>query len=113
MAAIGAVVPVLPVSLVAAVLAADPDRRFSELELKGAVLALIERLEAAGARLYVPRTDRDYAVTVGLRMLAMRHAVTEEDGLYRVSADNMPLLRYYANAIAHLLPEADRRAAAE
>ncbi|MCG8695484.1 MAG: 1-acyl-sn-glycerol-3-phosphate acyltransferase [Minwuiales bacterium] len=113
MAAIGAVVPVLPVSLVAAVLAADPDRRFSELELKGAVLALIERLEAAGARLYVPRTDRDYAVTVGLRMLAMRHAVTEEDGLYRVSARNLPLLRYYANAIAHLLPEADRRAAAE
>ena len=45
--------------------------------------------------------DRDYAVTVGLRMLTLRHFVTEADGLYRANEDERDMLRYYANAIEH------------
>lgn len=48
MAAIGEIAPVLPVPLVASVFMQDPRRSMSELELKAAVLALIERVEALG-----------------------------------------------------------------
>ena len=82
MAAIGEIVPVLPVPLVASVFMHDPRRSMSELELKAAVLALIERVEALGAHVYVSRTDRDYASTVGLCMLTLRHLAREHDGLF-------------------------------
>ena len=59
--------------------------------------------EARGAKLYLPRGDRDYAFHVGLRMLALRHLVDESgEGLFAVVATERPVLAYYANAIAHL-----------
>ena len=106
MAAVGRVVPVLPVPLVAAVILANGEAGLSELELKARVSTLIERLEAAGAHTYVPRQDFDYAVGVGLRMLTLRHLVEESDGLYTPSRVELPALRYYANSIAHFLPQA-------
>ena len=104
MAAVGGVVPVLPVPLVAAVFLAHGEAGLSELELKAEVNDLIERLEAVGAHTYVPRKDLDYAVGVGLRMLTMRHLVEEKDGLYALRQSELPVLRYYANSIAHFLP---------
>jgi glycerol-3-phosphate O-acyltransferase len=100
---IGMIVPVLPVPLVATVMLRDAQRAVSELELKAAVNQLMERIEAVGGHVYVPRTDRDYAVTVGLRMLTLRHLVIEDDGLFRVNASEMLVLSYYANSIAHLV----------
>jgi glycerol-3-phosphate O-acyltransferase len=108
MQAVGRVVPVLPVSLVAAALLRDPDRRFSELELKAAAEHLIEALLAKGAHFYVPRRDQDYAFTVGLRMLTLRRLVGNENGLYSARDGDIAVLSYYANAIDHLLP-ADAR----
>ena len=102
MHAIGQIVPVLPVPLVATVFMRDPARALSELELKAEVLALIERVEARGAHVYVPRTDRDYALTVGLRMLTLRHLVTEHAGLFSAHPAELKVLAYYANSIAHL-----------
>jgi glycerol-3-phosphate O-acyltransferase len=102
MAQIGQVVPVLPVPLVASVMLREPQRALSELELKGAVNALIEYVESRGAHVYVPRSDRDYALTVGLRMLTLRHIVVEEGGLYRINPAEMTVLRYYANSILHV-----------
>ena len=102
MAEVGRLIPVLPVPLVAAVLLNEPLRPYSLFDLKSAVGALVSRLEARGARLYVPRQDWDYAVTAGLRMLTQRHLVDEVDGLYSARSDEQPLLRYYANSIAHL-----------
>ncbi|MBI5906186.1 MAG: 1-acyl-sn-glycerol-3-phosphate acyltransferase [Deltaproteobacteria bacterium] len=104
MDAVGKVIPVLPVSLLATVLLRRPDVRRSELELKAEALRLIRELSDAGAHVYIPRKDQDYAVTVGLRALALRRLVTEEDGLYAPAENEIPLLRYYANAIRHLLP---------
>jgi len=100
---VGKLVPVLPVPLVATVLMRDDTRALSELELKSAVAELVRTLEARHARLYLPRGDWDYAVSAGLRMLVQRHLVDATDGLYRARADEAPLLRYYANSIAHLL----------
>jgi glycerol-3-phosphate O-acyltransferase len=74
----------------------------SELELKSAVERAIEKLEAAGAHVYIPRKDLDYAITVGLRMLILRRLVEEKDGLYAALPGETQLLRYYANSIAHL-----------
>ena len=103
MAEIGRIVPVLPVPLVATVFLRDPERLLTELELKSAVQELMRRVEASGAHVYVPRTDRDYALTVGLRMLTMRRLVLEREGLYQVNPLELPLLRYYAHSITHLL----------
>jgi glycerol-3-phosphate O-acyltransferase len=104
MRAVGAAIPVLPVSLVstAVLRAAEP---LSELELKARVLALAESAEAAGARVYVPRRDLDYAVAVGLRTLTLRRLVAEEEGLFRAAPGEEAVLRYYARSIAHLLPD--------
>ena len=103
MQAVGSVVPVVPVALMATVFRADPQGAFSELELKAAVERLLERLQAAGARVYVPRGDLDYALAVGLRMLRLRHLIDEKDGLFSASPAESALLGYYANSIAHLL----------
>lgn len=62
----------------------------------------MQRIEAAGAHVYLPRSDRDYALTVGLRMLTLRRIVLERDGLFVVNPDEGRLLAYYANSIVHL-----------
>jgi glycerol-3-phosphate O-acyltransferase len=103
MQAVGRVVPVVPVPLIASVFVAHPDRAFSTLELKAEVGRLLARLEAAGAHVYIPRADLDYALTVGLRMLRLRHLVEENEGLFRAKAPETPLLAYYANSISHLV----------
>jgi glycerol-3-phosphate O-acyltransferase len=103
MQSVGRLIPVLPVPLVALVFERNPGRALSELEIKSEVEALIERLESAGAHIYVPRRDRDYAITTGLRMMLLRHMVEERDGLYAADPAEAVLTRYYANSIAHLI----------
>lgn len=107
---VGRVVPALPVSLVSTALLASGDRGLSSLELKGAVFELTQRLAAAGAHVHIPRSDQEYAVEVGLRMLMLRHLVELNDGVYRPNPREHALLAYYANAIAHLLGRADEGA---
>jgi glycerol-3-phosphate O-acyltransferase len=103
MNAVGRIVPVVPVPLIATVFTSGR-APLSELELKARVERLLEQLDAAGAHTYLPRRDLDYALTVGLRMLLLRRLVDERDGLYVACAQELPVLRYYANSIAHLLP---------
>src|SRR5437773_810003 len=103
MRSVGRVVPVVPVPLMATVFVRNPARRLAALELKAEVERLIERLDRSAARLYVPRRDLDYALDVGLRMLLIRHLVEENAGTYVARERELPLLRYYANSIAHLL----------
>jgi glycerol-3-phosphate O-acyltransferase len=102
---IGEAVPVTPVALVATAFV-ETGEPLSGLELKARIQRVLDRLRAAGAHLYVPRRDLDYATNVGLRMLVTRHLVIEEQGLYRIAPDEGRAVRYYANSIAHLVPEA-------
>lgn len=104
MHAVGHLVPVLPVSLVASAIL-DAGYPVTLFELKGRVFAIIHKLEQAGAYVHIPRHDREYAIEVGLRMLTSRHLVIEKDASYAANPDEMALLRYYANAIAHLREE--------
>jgi len=101
MDAVGRVVPVVPVALMAEVFARNPDSGLSELELKAEVEKILQRLEAQGAHVYIPRRDLDYALTVGLRMLRLRRLVEEQDGVYRARTAERALLAYYANSIGH------------
>jgi len=103
--AVGRVVPALPVSLVAHALLAADGQALSAFELKGRVHDLVEILEAAGAYIHIPRADQDYALDVGLRMLTLRNLVVVDDGHYSIHPDEEVLLRYYANAIAHLFDD--------
>jgi glycerol-3-phosphate O-acyltransferase len=103
---VGRVVPALPVSLVATAILHGGERGLSSLEVKGAVFDLMETLKGEGAHVHIPRQDQEYAVEVGLRMLLMRHLVRLEDGVYRANAEEEALLRFYANAISHLLANA-------
>ncbi|HEU5250882.1 MAG TPA: 1-acyl-sn-glycerol-3-phosphate acyltransferase [Thermoanaerobaculia bacterium] len=102
MAAVAEVIPVVPVPLVATIFVRDPERPRTELELKAEVLALMDELDRRGAHVYVPRKDRDYAITVGLRMLTLRRLVEAKDGLLAARPQELPLLKYYANSIEHL-----------
>jgi glycerol-3-phosphate O-acyltransferase len=116
MTAVGRIVPVLPVSLVARLFADEPEREWTEGEIRTAALALQKEYESLGAHVYVPRQDPDYSVMVGLRMLMLRKLVTSANGRFRLNLAELPVVRYYANAIAHLTrpplwltPSAERR----
>lgn len=98
---VAALVPVLPVSLIATVLI-EAEAPIDEFDLKLRAGKLMAEFEACGARLYVPRGDRDYAIHVGLRMLALRHLVEERDGMFAAVPAERLLLAYYANSVAHL-----------
>jgi glycerol-3-phosphate O-acyltransferase len=114
--AVGRSVPVLPVSMVAFALAdaglLAPDRLLNrgiyQSDLRRAVRSLMQRLRDAGATVYVPRDDEDYAIDVGLRTLLLRHLITETPGVIvsptiRVEPGEEVIIAFYANGIAHLL----------
>ena len=103
MAAIAATIPVLPVSLMATIFLESHGQWMSELEVKSRTFDLISKLESRGAHIYIPREDRDYAVSAGLRMLTLRHLVKARNGLYRMNQTEDTIMRYYANAIAHFI----------
>jgi glycerol-3-phosphate O-acyltransferase len=102
MTAVGRIVPVLPVSLVARLFMDEPEREWTESEIRNRAQALQKEYESLGAHVYVPRQDPDYSVMVGLRMLLLRKLVIGENGRYRLVPAELPVVRYYANAIAHL-----------
>ena len=107
MQAVGRVVPALPVSLVSTAMLEAGENPLSLLDIKQRVSGLIGELEGRGSYVHIPRADRDYAISVGLRMLTLRHLVLEEeDGNYRANPQELILLKYYANAIVHLFEHA-------
>ncbi len=108
MSAIGQIVPALPVALASHVFLENGEAWIGELELKSRIFALVTRLESQGAHVHIPRADRDYAVSTGLRMLQLRRLVeTNDAGLFRADPGERLLLSYYANSIAHLLRQQD------
>ena len=105
-AAFAVTLAVLPVPLVAAVFRRRGTLLLDAAKVKAAALDIMSELDRAGALTYIPRADRDYAISLGLEILRIRHIIEEEDGLLRVNEDNRHLLDYYANSIEHLLPKA-------
>jgi glycerol-3-phosphate O-acyltransferase len=100
MEAVGRVVPALPVSLVSTAVLEAGDQPLTLFEIKGRVSTLIDDLERLGSYVHIPRADRDYAISVGLRMLTLRHLVIED-------RRQLPRQPERARAVA-LLRERDR-----
>jgi glycerol-3-phosphate O-acyltransferase len=99
---VGKVVPILPVSLISTVLLDGDQKPLSQEQVQKLAREELDRLLANGAYMHIPRKSLDYAVEVGLRMLILRRALELKDGLYHFKAKEEELIRYYANAIAHL-----------
>ena len=106
---VAATIPVLPVPLVATVFVRELGKPLSVLEIKAQVQDLIDEVQKSRAYVHIPRADRDYAVTVGLRTLLLRRIVDEQGGLYRARADAESMLRYYANSIEQFLTGNEER----
>ena len=96
------VLPVLPVPLVATVLA-EADAGMTRDDMAAQVAEMVARLSKHGAYVHLPRDSTDYATEVGLRMLVLRGMVTEKGGVYSVNPDERAAITFYAASIAHLL----------
>jgi glycerol-3-phosphate O-acyltransferase len=101
MASIEQIVPVLPVSLVAAVFLENTEEWLSEFDVKAYVHRLIEELQAKGARVYLSKRSGEHTINTALNMLKLRHLIVESEGLLRVDSESLGVLTYYANAIDH------------
>jgi glycerol-3-phosphate O-acyltransferase len=102
---IGRVIPILPVSLVAAVL--EREGSLPDGELRSRAFELKEEIVARGGHFHLPRDDFDYAVSAGLRLLKKRRILRESDGTWTIEEPARGLLTYYANSIRHLMQTPD------
>jgi glycerol-3-phosphate O-acyltransferase len=104
MARIAAVMPVTAVAMACASLLEDGRESISRAEWESRLADLSRVLRGADA--HVVGGDRSSADTLdrALVMLTLRHVVTPEGAGFRVDRAQEPLLRYYANSIAHFLP---------
>ena len=103
---IGRIIPILPVALVATIFRnarhnGESAIELSEIDIKRRVTVMIDHLVASGAHVYIPRNNLDYAVSVGLRMLQLRHLLANNDGWYRLVPENEDVLDFYASSIEH------------
>ncbi len=101
MHSIEALIPVLPVSLVATVMLEDRGRWLSEFDIKAHAHHLLERLQGAGAPVLVPTRGLEVAVSTAFHMLRIRRMLQESEGLFRADPESYDILKYYANAIIH------------
>jgi len=105
MADISAMMPVLPVALLATILLKNSQSGMSRLDLKVQVYDLIKQLEDRQAPVLLPQRARDHTISNALHMLVIRHIVEEAEDMYRCAPDSHQILQYYANSIAHHLSE--------
>jgi len=107
---IGDITPILPVALVATVFAQGQAESLNELALKSRVYTLLKQLEDTGYKAYIPRSDVDYAISVGVRMLTLRGVLIDTNGELSLNHNELVLLNYYANSIKHLVSRVSRSA---
>jgi len=102
------VIPILPISLVSTVIK-DVDRQgLSASEVEFQTNRLIEELRLQGAPLYFTSGNRVETIINALNMLTLRRLVIETDGLYKAVVEEYDVLTYYANSIAHWLPDGQK-----
>ncbi|MBC6436816.1 MAG: 1-acyl-sn-glycerol-3-phosphate acyltransferase [Rhodobacteraceae bacterium] len=106
---IGAVMPVLPVPLVAYALTRGAG---TSADLKEAVGSLVKRLQAEGRALHTPGGDLDDTIRGTLRVLADRRVLAKEGEHLTLTEGGQGIARFYAASIAHLLDAPPAAAAA-
>lgn len=100
MGRIESVVPVLPVPLMCRVILRNGDKWSGELELKQQAAAEIEKLRTAHAPISITANAYEGVLSAALAMVLARGFIEEDNGLYRVSPESLPVVRYYANSLA-------------
>jgi glycerol-3-phosphate O-acyltransferase len=102
MKAIAEVVPILPVSLVSTVLLDADGEKLDILVLETKAGRLQHELQACGAPVIeMSRSTRTGVVADAVDFLLLRKLITAGDDNIQVVPEEEPVLRYYANAIAH------------
>jgi glycerol-3-phosphate O-acyltransferase len=98
------VMPVTAVAMACAALLQDGRDSISRAEWESRLADL--RFVLRDAEAHVVGGERSSADTLdrALVMLTLRHVVTPAGDGFRVDRAQEPLLRYYANSIAHFLP---------
>ena len=101
-------VPALPVSLVATVLLEAQPEGLHAAEVQERVNRCVAELERRGAPVHLSSQNRVASILNALNMLQLRRLVGGSDGVYWAIPDEVNVLTYYANAIAHWRPCANR-----
>ena len=101
MGAIQQVIPALPISLVATVMLESRQKGLGALEVEARVNQLVEEIQGRGAHVYVSPRHRVESILRALNMLELRKLVRESEGIYVAVPEEIDVLTYYANAIAH------------
>ncbi len=101
MDAIRQVVPALPVSLVATVMLEAQPKGLRAAEVQERVNRCVAEIQDSGAHVYLSPQNRVENILSALNMLQLRKMVWESGGTYRAVPDEVGVLTYYANAIAH------------
>jgi len=102
MEGISAVVPVLPVPLVAAVFLDSADAGMDILEIEMRSNHMIDELKAAGAPVFeVPRSTRARTIADAVAFLQLRRLIVASGRIFKVVPSEKTTLAYYANSIRH------------
>ncbi len=106
MARIAAVMPVTSVALAAAALLRERSDSITRERWEAIMAGLRERMRERGAHVIGEERSPGEVLERALVMLTMRRVVVREAGRFRIDHVQDPLLRYYANSIAHFLEDA-------
>jgi glycerol-3-phosphate O-acyltransferase len=102
MAGIAAVVPVLPVAMLARIFLEAGEQGLDIPEIERRFSRLLNELAERGAPVFeVHGSTRARLISEALHMLLLRRLVREDNAIYQAAAGEGMLLTYYANAIAH------------
>jgi len=98
---IAAIMPVTPVPLAATALLHHPGERITRGEWEGQLDTLRQALRGAGAHVVGEERASAEILDRALVMLTLRRVVFPDESGFRIDRTQDPLLRYYANSIAH------------
>jgi glycerol-3-phosphate O-acyltransferase len=101
MARVAAVIPILPVPLVATVFAFSRDEALDAIEIKHRVHELIHRLQANGAPIRNNEIPKEKTLNRAIETLRHRNLVEGTEGRLKLTATGFELIEFYANSIAH------------
>ena len=102
MAGIAAVVPVLPVPLVATVFLESASVAMDILDIEKRSNQMIDRLRAAGAPIFdVPRSTRARTIADAVEFLRLRRLIVANGRSFTIVPEEVVTLEYYANSIGH------------
>ena len=101
MEGITAVIPVLPVPLVAAVFQENPKYSLTAFQVEERVNGLITDIQAKGAPVFISTRSRVQNTLTALQMLKTRRILHESNGEYKADPDMQDILNYYANSVIH------------